>query len=367
MLLFDLLRLAGACAMLALAACGCVRARRIRTWHLALIATEYGGWFSVLAFTLAIPSAGPNTPTGLAATALASAAGVMLIRPCLLGAWHARRLCPGTFSWKKLFFARAPRAVPPEAHTYIHRDGESPLRLHIRRASNPRPEAPILLYFHSGGWDSGTPHEFPDWFNALAAAGYTTIAAEYRLAPQFPWPAQREDARAALNFLRINSAKLDLPSQRFCLWGRSAGGHIALCTAYEETGAPDITGVAAFYAPTDMFASWYGAYPGDILDSPNLLANFLGGLPRDTHENHRDASPARFAPAGACKTLLIHGGRDELVWILQPRLLTKRLRRVGAPVQFISLPWARHACDHNLRGPAGQIWFASLLEFLEEK
>lgn len=361
----DLARITVAAALTGFGLSGCVRARRVWVWHTALIATEYGAWFGLLAFAIAAVRFAA-TPLALAGSLLALLAGVLLLRPAVRAWWICRRNpdIKDAFSWLTLFFATNPEPVETERIRYAEHAGR-PLHLHLYRPGKPRPGAPVLLYFHSGGWDSGTPHEFPNWFHALTDEGLTIAAAEYRLAPDHPWPAQRHDALAAIAYLKANAESLELPSRDILLWGRSAGGHIALCAAYRPQRDPAIRGVAAFYAPTDMFASWYHTYPNDMLDSHKLLSGFLGGIPRDTHDNHRDASPARLAPPDAPPTLLIHGGKDDVVWWLQRRLLSNRLRRNGTPVTTIDLPWAKHACDHNLRGPSGQICRHALLRFID--
>src|SRR5262249_11884419 len=126
-----------------------------------------------------------------------------------------------------------------------------------------------------------------------------------------------------------------------------------------------IRGVISFYAPTDLYYSWDN--PGNplVLDTKTILTDYLGGSPTGAPANYNDASPTRLATPGSPPTLLLHGGRDELVSFYQSARLAKRLDEIGVPHFNLLLPWATHGFDYILRGPGGQISTYAIEYFLE--
>jgi len=121
----------------------------------------------------------------------------------------------------------------------------------------------------------------------------------------------------------------------------------------------------AFYSPADMHYAYEFARADDILNSLQLLRQYLGGTPAEVHPNYDSASGILLADRGSPPTLLIHGTRDELVWFRQSQRLAARLQILGVPHCFVQLPWATHAFDYNFNGPGGQISTYAVERFLE--
>ena len=216
--------------------------------------------------------------------------------------------------------------------------------------------APCVVLVHGGGWDGGDRTELAGLNRWLAARGVAVAAFDYRLAPEHPWPAQAEDLRAVIGWLRANAAKLGIDPERLTLLGRSAGGQIATATAYGEK-LPGVRAVVALYACHDMEFVWSIRSEHDALNSHKLMTQFLGGGPDDeaARARFRSASGEKLVHAGAPPTLLIHGKLDELVWCRHSERLAAALAKAGVPHVFVELPWATHAAEANLHGPAGQL------------
>ncbi|MFC1990501.1 alpha/beta hydrolase fold domain-containing protein [Chloroflexota bacterium] len=68
---------------------------------------------------------------------------------------------------------------------------------------------PAVVYIHGGGWYSGdkTTGAGQRDIPALTARGYLVAAIDYRLAPRYKFPAQIEDVKCAIRFLRANAVK----------------------------------------------------------------------------------------------------------------------------------------------------------------
>lgn len=242
--------------------------------------------------------------------------------------------------------------------------GGEPLQLDVYRSAGRSSPAPAVLVVHGGSWQSGDRSQLADLNDYLASRGYVVAAVGYRFAPRWPFPAARDDVRAALAYLKSHSSELGLDPQRFVLLGRSAGGQLALLVAY-TAGDPAIRGAIAFYAPSDLRYSY--DHPGNplVLDSRGVLTAYLGGSPDQRPDTYAAASPLTFVGAVTPPTLLLHGGRDELVKPVHSERLAERLMQAGRPVFFLRLPWATHGCDANLRGPCGQLSTYAVERFLE--
>ncbi len=214
--------------------------------------------------------------------------------------------------------------------------------------------APGVIVVHGGGWDSGDRTQLPELNHWLARRGYAVAAISYRLAPRHVWPAQRDDVLAAIATLKARSAELGLDPQRLVLLGRSAGGQIAQVVAYTARDAA-IRGVVALYAPSDLFFGYVNTHEEDMLRSPALMRQYLGGSPEQVRAQYESASALNFVSPAVPPTLLLHGLNDALAWHRHSERLAARLAEEKVPHVYVSLPWATHAFDFHLRGPGGQI------------
>ncbi len=332
-------------------------------WKAVLGVTEFGHWLVLFPLGLAVltlfTTEGATRWAGLGLCALSVAGG-------LWPAFSAARLVE-TFSWKRLWLPPAASKVPVRTEVYARPDGrELTLDFYappFRKDTTRRPGC--LVVIHGGGWDSGDNTQLVAWNHRWAASGWAVAALNYRLAPQHPWPAQREDLRAAITWLKANAERLGVDPARLVMLGRSAGGQIATAVAYGVRD-PAIRGVVALYAPHDMQFAWGVSREDDALNSVKLMRQYLGGPP-DTPERaalYESASGQLLAWNDSPPTLLIHGYPDRLVWHRHSRRLAARLAELGVPCTHIELPWATHAFDYNPDGPGGQVADAAIAEFL---
>jgi acetyl esterase/lipase len=227
-----------------------------------------------------------------------------------------------------------------------------------------RNPAPLVIAIHGGSWRSGDNQDFIGMDRYLAGRGFAVADIIYRLAPKWTFPAPIEDVRAAIVFLQSRAGQLGIDPNRIVLLGRSAGGQIALTAGYTSKGLP-IRGIISFYGPTDMYWDW--DHPGNpqVIDTPTNLREYLGGTPLEVPAAYDAASPIRLVTPSAPPTLLLHGGRDELVSPEDSALLSKRLTEAGVRNLNVTLPWATHGFDYIVRGPGGQISAYAIEYFLE--
>jgi acetyl esterase/lipase len=229
---------------------------------------------------------------------------------------------------------------------------------------------PAVIVVHGGGWRSGERGDFPRWNAWLASKGYVVFDIDYRLSPPPSWRDAPADVRCAVGWVKENAARYGVDPERVALMGRSAGGHLALLTAYTQGSAPTPgcdarnlhdTGVAAavaFYPPTDLARLSSLGYLGG-------MDRFIGGTRDAVPERYRLLSPVLRVDPRAPPTFLAHGGDDQIVPPGQSELLADRLREAGVPHRLVELPWANHTFDFLWGGWGSQITRSTLKEFLE--
>jgi acetyl esterase/lipase len=269
------------------------------------------------------------------------------------------------FSLAAAVVSRNPAPVAIETMQYA--DG---LALDFYRAvgtaagGSPRP---CVIVIHGGSWlhgnrlDDGTTRWLNDW---LVRLGYAVASIDYRLSPQFKWPAQRDDLLAAIRFLQDHAAALGIDGDRLVLLGRSAGGQMATATAYAEE-IPAVCGIVDIYGPTDFDLTWEAATRPRSLDHRYNLELFLGGTPETARAAYRSASGAMLVTPRAPPTLILHGGLDINVFPEQAERLDRKLNDAGVPHALVTLPWAGHAFDFvHFNTPGAQIGRYATVRFL---
>ena len=330
---------------------------------------------------------------GLFMAALAHRAGApksSLVAAGLCAATVAVSLMPVAQAWKDASAEGVSLSLPgyfagpafaadrsPETVTYARPGGEE-LKADVWRPSGggSAGEAdaakghPAVIVVHGGGWRSGERGDFPRWNAWLASKGYVVFDIDYRLSPPPSWRDAPADVRCAVGWVKENAARYGVDPERVALMGRSAGGHLALLTAYTQGSAPTPgcdarnlhdTGVAAavaFYPPTDLARLSSLGYLGG-------MDRFIGGTQDAIPERYRLLSPVLRVDPRAPPTFLAHGGDDQIVPPGQSELLADRLREAGVPHRLVELPWANHTFDFLWGGWGSQITRSTLQEFLE--
>jgi acetyl esterase/lipase len=231
--------------------------------------------------------------------------------------------------------------------------GGVPLRLDVYQPAAPGPH-PVVVQIYGGAWQRGVPAENGAFAACLAAAGTVVFAIDYRHAPRWRWPAQLEDVRTALAWIRAHARRFGGDPARLVLLGRSAGAHLAMLAAYEP-GAPPVKGVVNLYGPVDLTSGYRHPPRPDPLDVRRVEEALMGGPPDDMPDRYRDASPITHVSPRSPPTLLIYGARDHIVPPRFGAALHERLAAAGAVAVLLQLPWADHAFDAVPHGPHGQL------------
>jgi len=245
-----------------------------------------------------------------------------------------------------------------------------------------------VIVVHGGSWSAGERSDFPQWNAWLAENGFTVFDIDYRLALQPNWQTATGDVKCAVGWVKKNAAQFNISPERIVLLGRSAGAHLALLAAYSATdksfspscpNTPEasenptvnenVRAVVSFYAPVDLLWSFDNPANQSVIDGPTTLSNFLGGNPHESNEIRERfllASPTARINAQTPPTLLIHGGRDQLVRSENMDLLAEKLKESNAPHKVLFISYAQHGFDYNFNGWGAQLTKSVLLDFLQE-
>jgi acetyl esterase/lipase len=261
---------------------------------------------------------------------------------------------------------------PARTLTFAEIDGRS-LALDVYHPAAAKEPRPAVIVIHGGGWSAGDKGETPLWSERLADAGYAVFDIQYRLTPAPNWRMAVGDVKCAIGWVKRHAAQagVTVDPARVTLFGRSAGGHLALLAAYApdlppscRTGDTSVESVIAFYAPTDLV--WGHAHPGDqrVYDSTFRIEQFLGGTPQDVADSYRKASVTSRVTPLVPRTLLVHGGRDQFVSPNHLYLLAPQLAAAGVTHDVLVIPYGQHGFDYVIGGLGAQIAEAVVLRFL---
>jgi acetyl esterase/lipase len=236
--------------------------------------------------------------------------------------------------------------------SYVQRDS-GPLKADVYTPEGEGP-FPGVLVVHGGAWRMGTRGQLAGVAQRLAENGFTAVAISYRLAPEYKFPAQIEDCKAAVRWMRANAARLKIDPARVGGYGYSAGAHLVslLGTTDSNDGLEGISDLA--HAPsTRLQCVAAGGSPCDLRpippDEPGL-SFFLGGSPATCPEQYRLASPAAFVTPDDPPMFFFHGERDQLVPLASAEHMRHELATAGVEAKLYIVPNLGHVAASMDRG-----------------
>jgi acetyl esterase/lipase len=237
----------------------------------------------------------------------------------------------------------------------------------------PAPKGPLLVYIHGGAWRAGSKSGVPV-LNFLEG-GYAVASVEYRFSQEAKFPAQIEDCKAAVRWLRAHAAEHGYDPKRIAVAGDSAGGHLtALMTTTGDTREFDVgehldqsSAVSCgvnFYGPTD-FLGWKPVSKEPMIQRQgegSAIQQLLGGTLEEKKDLARSASPVTWVSKEDAPIFIMHGTKDHLVHARQSQLLADMYTAVGVPVEIEILEGAGHGGPEFSAGDRPE----RIRKFLEE-
>lgn len=227
---------------------------------------------------------------------------------------------------------------------------EHGLRLDLHLAEDPG-SAPVVVYAHGGGFRAGHRGDNPARLAHLAKLGLNIASIDYRLAPEWRFPAPVDDVCAAVAFLRERGGKLGIATDSIGLIGASAGGTLAALAAVSGSTAPSerVQAVSAWFCATDLVESVRRTSLESRVSPVSYEANLLEDV--EDPAALAAASPARADLADAPPFLLVHGDSDRLVPPSQALEMHLALTRANRSSTLIRLAGAGHEDPAFDEGP----------------
>jgi acetyl esterase/lipase len=220
---------------------------------------------------------------------------------------------------------------------------------------------PLIIWVHGGGWQNGSKDGCPPLRGGYIERGYAVASINYRLSGHAVFPAQIEDCKAAIRWLRGHAKEYGLDAKRFGVWGSSAGGHLValLGTSGDvkefDVGAnldqsSRVQAVCDCYGPTDftVFVTTPGYERHATADAPE--AKLIGGAVLENKAKAARVNPITYVSKDDPPFLIVHGDQDPTVPMNQSQLLFQALKKTGVSAHFHTI----HGAGHGGPGFAGQ-------------
>ena len=214
----------------------------------------------------------------------------------------------------------------------------------------PASPLPLIVVVHGGSWIGGDKAK---WFMPtlnLVARGYAVASLNYRLSNDAPFPAQLEDCKAAIRWLRANAEKYDLDPQHVGAWGASAGGQIV--SLIGTTGGVKTYDVGAHldqssavqcvcdcYGPVDLVSR---IEKGDTAGVFKATIQMLGGTGTNLLVKAWQASAFYQISKDTPPFLIMQGDKDPLVAPEMSERFYEALQKAGVPVHLHIFHGAEH-------------------------
>lgn len=247
---------------------------------------------------------------------------------------------------------------------------DSPVQLAGQDSAPAGPAGrPVILWVHGGGWTGGHRDSAPYFLAPFIERGWVGVGIGYRLAPAHVFPAQLDDVRWALEWVRGHIAEYGGDPRRVVAYGGSAGGHLVMllgnsanADAPSLPGAADtdlsgaLAGVISYAGPSDLshlegFTPQIAALVNDFLGAAAELDGTAATLPGSAA-----ASPVTYSDAADPPLLCIHGTADDIVPFDQPQKMLAAAEATGQTAELLEIPGHGHDGMHHADPKLSEYW-----------
>lgn len=222
------------------------------------------------------------------------------------------------------------------------------LRMDIALPEKTSGPVPCIVVIHGGAWMKGNKSLHTEDIKHFARQGYVSASIGYRLAPNHLFPAQVEDAKCAIRYLRANSKKFNIDPDHIGALGYSAGAHLSMMlgTLDKKDGLEGAGGWPNESSKVQAVVSYFGPTQLDAKDIPNesvpLVSMFIGGSQEEKPAAYRRASPLTYVSPEDAPMLLFQGTMDPIVPFSQAIKMVTAMTRCKIPGRVEMLINADH-------------------------
>ncbi|NQU85881.1 MAG: alpha/beta hydrolase [Mariniphaga sp.] len=229
-----------------------------------------------------------------------------------------------------------------------------------------KPSYPAVIVIYGSAWFSNNlkGSVMQNIGKPILDAGFAVIAPNHRSSVDAKFPAQINDIKAVVRFIRANAEKYMIDTSFIGVSGFSSGGHLSALTGTSGGVEQFIVGSAtasiegdvgsftSFNSSVDAVVDWFGPTDFLVMDScgSNMVHNpanspessLVGGTIQENKDKCALANPITYIDANDPPFLILHGNMDPLVPHCNSELLLKALQNEKVPAQLVLVPEAGH-------------------------
>ena len=241
--------------------------------------------------------------------------------------------------------------------------GGTTLALDAHIPDGPGP-FPTTILVHGGGWVAGDKGQYITYiFQSLTDANFAWFSINYRLAPQYKFPADTDDVEAAIRWVKANASKYKVDPNRIALVGESAGGHLVSYVGANHATDTHVAAVVSMYGIHDFFTASIAWKP-----IPEEILKLFGISTVDANSAPIliKASPVVYIRKDMPPYLLMHGSKDEDVPYEQSVEMCDKMKKAEARCDLITIEGAPHGMDHWESHPEWLWYKKALVDWLKQ-
>jgi len=241
-------------------------------------------------------------------------------------------------------------------------------RLDIYLPQGEKAMYPVVVAIYGSAWFGNNFKEsaFTSLGKPLLDAGFAVVTPNHRSSYDAKYPAQIQDIKAVIRFIRANACQYQLDTSFIGITGFSSGGHLAALAGTSRgvkeytigSITMDIEGnvgpYTSYSSSVDAVVDWFG--PTDILKMDSCETNgmidhssatapeavLIGGPVQENKEKATLANPITYVDPSDPPFLILHGDKDPLVSYCQSVMLFNALQNAGVPSRFVIVPGGQH-------------------------
>ena len=286
----------------------------------------------------------------------------------------------GTFEMSAAFAQPSSRTSIPEVPGDVifekdiaYRQGHDRwvLNMIYPRKASGKPRSALVLV-HGGGWTGGDHYRFAQLGFTLAQAGYVVTLPTYRMIKDGPFPASLHDLKNSIRWLRANAKKYNADPDRIGAYGDSAGGTLTLTVAM-TAGDKELEGDGTFLdSSSELQAVVCSGAVGDMQHphhsnrAVSVYRNLAGALVRGRSVAEVEAMMCRASPCSYIRknvppVMLIHGAKDNVVFIDSTDDFHTRMKSADANIEYLRFEDG----THGVMGQKGRTTIPAMRKFFE--
>jgi len=224
------------------------------------------------------------------------------------------------------------------------------LKMDIIYPEDREKKYPCIVWICGGAWLQLDKSAHLAYLSELSRKGFVVASVQYRTTNECPYPAQLQDVKAGIRYLRAHAQRYRIDAEHIGVMGESAGGYLTCMAALENDKAMDVGAYLDYSSAVQAACPWYPPTDVTMMPYPDEAAaaaspeSLLLGRNAASHRKEAYAiCPMSKVSKDAPPFLIIHGEQDHTVPFVQGEILHDALEKEGCDVTLIAIEGADHA------------------------